>query len=121
MKRSMMQAYIKNSDQAVQFYRDAFDAKVVCDHRNESGKVAHAELDIYGQIFAICESDKAEVETGDAMQFCLHFGEGSDDLVQNIIDKLSVGGRYTYDGPSDWSPHVAGIIDRFGINWCIFV
>ena len=89
MRRSMMQVYIKDSDKAVPFYRDAFGAKVLYNHQNENGTVAHAELDIYGQIFAICETLEPEVITGNAMQFCLHFGEGQEELVKNINRVLS--------------------------------
>jgi len=121
MNRSMMQVYIKNSEQAIPFYRDALGAKVLCDHRHENRMVAHAELDIYGQVFAICETLEPEVITGNSMQFCLHFGEGKEVLVKEIIEKLSDGGKFTYHDSTDWSPLVAGIIDKFGVNWCIFI
>ena len=121
MKRSMMQVYIKNSDKAIQFYQDAFEAKALCDHRHENGTVAHAEIDIYGQVFAICETPEPEIAIGNTMQFCLHFGAGKEDIVRGIIEKLSGGGKLTYHGSTDWSPLMAGIIDRFGVNWCIFV
>ena len=121
MKRSMMQVYIKNSDKAVQFYQNVFDARVLIDARHENGTVAHAELDIFGQVFAICETLETESITGNAMQFCLHFGDGKEELVKNIIEKLSDDGMFTYNDATDWSPLVAGIIDKFGVNWCIFV
>ena len=121
MHRSMMQVYIKNSDQAIPFYQNAFDADVLCDHRHENGTVFHAELDIHGQVFAICETREPETVTGNTMQFCLHFGEGKEALVQKIIENLGDGGQFTYHGPTDWSPLMAGIIDKFGVNWCIFV
>ena len=121
MRRSMMQVYIKNSDKAVPFYKSVFDAETLCDHRHENGTVAHAELDIYGQVLAICETLESEVETGNAMQFCLHFGEGKDELVRGIIARLGDSGTFTYRGSTDWSPLLAGIVDKFGINWCIFV
>ena len=121
MKRSLMQVYIKNSAEAVQFYHDAFDAKVLCDHRQGNGAVAHAELDVYGQILAICETIESEVVTGNSMQFCLHFGEGNEELVKSIISKLADGGELTFHDATDWSPLVASIIDRYGVNWCIFV
>ena len=66
MHRSMMQVYVKDSGRALEFYRRAFDAKVLCDHRHEDGTIAHAELDIYGQVFAICEAREPEVITGNA-------------------------------------------------------
>jgi len=91
MKRSMMQVYIKNSGEAVSFYQNVFDAKVLIDARHENGTVAHAELDIFGQVFAICETLEPEIATGNAMQFCLHFGDGNEGLVREIIEKLSDG------------------------------
>ncbi|MCL2030094.1 MAG: VOC family protein [Oscillospiraceae bacterium] len=121
MKRSMMQVYVKNSDTAVSFYQSVFGANVLCDHRHENGTVAHAELDIYGQVLAVCETLEPEVETGNSMQFCLHFGAGKEELVREIIEKLSAGGTFTYHGPTDWSPLMAGIRDQFGVNWCVFV
>ena len=121
MHRSMMQVYIKDSANAVQFYENAFDAKVLCNHQNADGTVAHAELDIFGQIFAICEAREQEVITGNLMQFCLHFGEDKEEIVKSIIEQLSDGGEFTYHGATDWSPLLAGIIDKFGVNWCIFV
>jgi len=117
----MMQVYVKKSDQAVPFYLNAFDAKLVCRHQNDDGTIAHAELDVFGQIMAICESDQKETITGNSMQFCLHFGEGKEELVRKIIDNLSEGGKFTYHGPTDWSPLVAAIVDKFGVHWCIFV
>lgn len=121
MKRSMMQVYIKNSDQAVAFYQDAFGARLVCRHHSNNGTIAHAELDIFGQILAISESDQRETVTGNTMQFCLHFGDGKEELVRGIIGKLSDGGKFTYHGSTDWSPLLAGIVDKFGVNWCVFV
>ncbi|MCL2003486.1 MAG: VOC family protein [Oscillospiraceae bacterium] len=121
MHRSMMQVYVKGSDLAVPFYQKAFDAGLLCDHRHENGTVFHAELDIYGQVFAICETLESEAVTGNTMQFCLHFGEGKEALVRSIIGKLSDGGKLTYHGSTDWSPLMAGIIDKFGVNWCVFV
>ncbi len=121
MHRSMMQIYVENSDQAVPFYLNAFGAKLICDHRNLDGTVAHAELDIFGQILAICESCEKETVTGNTMQFCLHFGTGKEDIVREIIGKLKEGAASAYHGSTDWSPLMAGIIDKFGVNWYIFV
>jgi len=53
------------------------------------------------------------------MQFCLHFGDGKEELVRGIIEKLSDGGRFNYHGATHWSPLVAGIVDRFSVCWCI--
>ena len=111
----------RNSDQAVPFYQNVFDAKLVCSHSNDDGTIAHAELDIFGQILAISESDQKETITGNSMQFCLHFGEGNEELVRRIIDNLSDGGEILYPGPVEWSPLLTDLIDKFGVRWCIFV
>jgi len=55
------------------------------------------------------------------MQFCLHFGDGKEELVRRIIEKLSESGKFIYYGSADWSPIMAGIVDKFGVSWCVFV
>lgn len=122
MYRSMMQVYIKNSTQAVEFYQKAFDAKLLCRHQNEDGTIAHAELDILGQVLAICELQDDNAVTGNIMQFCLHIGEGKEVIVQKIYDTLKDDANIHYPlSPCEWSPLMVGLIDKFGVNWCIFV
>jgi len=122
----MLQVYVRQSDKALDFYQRAFDAKIVADHRHEDGTIAHAELDIYGQIFAICEARESAVDAGNTMQFCLHFGEGKEEIVKKAYDvlkencmKLTV--PITGPGECPWSPCLFGVIDKFGVNWCVFV
>jgi len=122
----MMQVYVKDSGQAIQFYRDAFDAIIICDHRNDDGTVAHAELDIYGQTFAVCETREDIVNTGNTMQFCLHFGEGKEEIVMKAYeilkeDCVELTAPITGLGECPWSPCLFGVIDRFGVNWCVYV
>ena len=126
MHRSMMQVYVKESGKALDFYRRAFDAKVKCDHRNADGTVAHAELDIYGQVFAISEAGEPEANPGNTMQFCLHFGKGKEALVKSMYEALKedcirLTAPITGPGECPWSPCLFGLIDQFGVNWCIFV
>ena len=119
--RSMMQVFTKDSEQALEFYRKAFEATVLCDHRHENGTVAHAELDIFGQVFAICEIQENEVNPGNTMQFCLHLGEGKQEVLNKAYDVLKDGAKIHYPlGPCDWSKLMVGLIDKYGINWCIF-
>ena len=120
MKRSMMHVYTKNSGEAFEFYRRAFDAAVVCCHPREDGTIDHAELDVYGQIVALRELDGDSVSTGNTMQFCLELGEG--DVVRKIYGALREGALK--DAPPDsceWSPLVFGVIDKYGVNWCVYV
>ncbi|MCL2099488.1 MAG: VOC family protein [Oscillospiraceae bacterium] len=126
MYRSMMQVYVKGSEQALEFYQHAFDAKIICDHRHENGTVAHAELDIYGQVFAICEAREDNISTGNVMQFCLNFGEGTENIVRKAYDILKADcmeltAPITKPGECPWSPCLFGVIDKFGVNWCVFV
>ena len=126
MHRSMMQVNVKESGKALDFYRRAFDAEIKCDHRNADGTVAHAELDIYGQVFAIMELPEGEAIPGSTMQFCLHFGKGKEALVKSIYeilkeDCIEITAPITGPGECPWSPCLFGLIDQFGVNWCIFV
>jgi len=126
MKRSMMQIYVKDSSQAVRFYNKAFGAEILCNHKNDDGTVAHAELDVSGQVLAICEARETETVTGNIMQFCLHFGEGTESHVKEIYDALKedcieITAPITGPGECPWSPCLFGLIDKFGVNWCIFV
>ena len=126
MYRSMMQIYVKNSNQAVTFYQKAFDVEIKCNYQNDDGTVGHAELDIYGQILAVCETREAETVTGNTMQFCLHFGEGKEEIVRKAYDVLRedciiLNAPITSPGECPWSPCLFGLIDKFGVNWCVYV
>ncbi|HBE85720.1 MAG TPA: hypothetical protein DDW53_10305 [Lachnoclostridium sp.] len=55
MKRSMMQAYVTRSDEAVALYQKAFDAALISSYPNSDGTYYHAELDIQGEILAVAE------------------------------------------------------------------
>jgi len=122
MKRSMMQIYVKNSIEAVQLYQKAFDTPLTADYKNEEGTLYyHAELDIYGQILAVSE-DIDNRENGYRMQFCLHFNSDEKDIVTKAYEILSKD-AISIDhplGPVNYSPHMASLMDKFGIYWCIF-
>jgi PhnB protein len=117
----MMEAIVKNSIEAVAFYQRAFNAKLTADYKNEDGSYAHAELDVYGQTLAIMElTDDAII--GNTMMFCLHFGEGKEDLVKKAYDVLTEGAKIISAlEPCEYSPLQTDIIDKFGVRWCIFV
>jgi len=121
MQRSMMQVFIKNSDKAIPFYQNVFGVEAAIYGLHSDGTVIHAEFDIFGQAFAICETLENETLTGNIMQFCLHFGEGKEEIVRGIIDKLSDGALSAQIIPVDFSPLLADITDKFGMRWCIFI
>jgi PhnB protein len=122
MKRSLMQAYVNESGKAVEFYRNAFDAELISSFPNPDGTYCHAELDIFGQILALSETVGDKCIPGNTMQFCLHLGEDQESLIRRIYDVLKDGADIlTPLGPCPYSPLMTTLIDRFGINWCIFL
>lgn len=122
MYRSMMQVYVKDSGRALEFYEKVFDAKVKCSYPNSDGTLAHAELDVYGQVVALAELNDCKAVPGNTMQFCLHFGDGKEETVRNIYNLLKDGAEILYPlNPVDYSPLLADLIDKYGVRWCIFV
>jgi PhnB protein len=128
MLRSMMQCYVKNSAQAVELYQKAFDAKLGSFYQNDDGSFYHAELDVYGQVVAIAEAcygytfANDQRTTGNTMQFCFHFGEGKEEIVQKAFDVLEDGCQILYPlSACEYSPYMVDFTDKFGIRWCLFV
>ena len=121
MKRTLMQIYVNGSIEAVDFYQKAFDAKLGYNEKNPNGNgYFHAELDIFGQILAVSEAENRKV--GDTMQFCLHFDKNESNIVTKAYDVLKIDAKnIDYPlGSCVFSPHMASLIDKFGIWWCIF-
>ncbi len=121
MLRSMMQVYVKGSVEAVIFYQKAFNAKLLCEYKNDDGSYMHSELDAYGQILAISEAGD-EIKLGNTMQFCFHFGEAEEENVKKAYEVLKEGAEIICPlEPCSFSPCMAALVDKFGIYWCIFV
>ncbi|WP_315110039.1 VOC family protein [Clostridium intestinale] len=125
MKRSMMQAYVTRSDEAVALYQKAFDAALISSYLNEDGTFFHSELDIEGEILAVAERNSdigKETVTGNVMQFCLHYGEGNEDKVRKAYEVLKTDATILMPlAPCEFSPLMADFIDKYGIRWCLFV
>jgi PhnB protein len=128
MKRSMMQAYITRSDEAVALYQKAFDAVLISSYPNEDGTFFHSELDIQGEILAVAERNSEyaiigeETVTGNVMQFCLHYGEGNEEKVRKAYEVLKTDAKILMPlAPCEYSSLMADFIDKYGIRWCLFV
>lgn len=123
MHRSMMQIYVRGSDKAVELYQKAFDAELVASYPHSDGTFMHAELNVYGQILAVSEAlEDDEKITGTTMQFCLHFGQGKEDLVIKAYNILKNGAKILYPlSTCDFSELMVDLIDIYGVRWCIFV
>jgi len=120
MKRTLMQIYVKGSIEAVNFYQNAFDAKLGFNGKNPEGEYMHAELDVYGQIIAVSEDCNKNI--GDNMQFCLHFDKNEKDKVTKAYEILKDGAKRIDGllGSCEFSPYMFSLIDKFNIYWCIF-
>jgi len=116
----MMQMFVKGSIDAVELYKAAFRAELLCAYPNDDGGYMHAELNAHGQVLAISEITE-EAIAGNTMMFCMHFGAGGEDHVRHAYDVLKDGARiHTPIGPCSFSPCMFGLIDSYGINWCVF-
>lgn len=124
MLRSIFQAYIKGSAQAVELYKKAFDAQVISQYIHKDGSYMHVELNIYGQTLALAEvlPGTEAGSAGTTMQFCLHFGEGKEELVKKAYEVLKEGAQINIPlSENFFSPLIFGLVDRYGINWCLFI
>jgi len=112
------------SVEAVEFYQKAFDAKLGRTAKNDDGSYMHAELDVYGQIIAIAEAwpmDK-ELVPGTIVQFNLHFTRDSEAIVKKAYDVLKEGANvHTPLGECFFSPLMFGLVDKYGVDWCVFI
>ena len=116
MERSMLQVFVKNSAQALEFYQKAFDAKILYSSPDSNGNLMHSELDVYGQIMAVSElADEAAV-TGNTMMFCMHMGAGQETVVQKIYDVLKEDAKIVSPpAPCDYSPLEFVLTDKYGV------
>lgn len=128
MIRSLMQAYVTRSDEAVPLYLEAFDGVLISSYLNENGTYFHSEIDIQGEILAVAERNSEDSNggegtvTGNVMQFCLHYGEGNEEKVQKAYDVLKKDAKILVPlAPCEFSPLMADFIDQYGIRWCLFV
>ncbi len=109
-------------------YQKAFDATLISSYPNTDGTFYHAELDIQGEILAVSERNSEyaiigdETITGNAMQFCLHYGEGNEDMVRKAYDTLKTDAKILMPlAPCEFSSLMTDLIDKYGIRWCLFI
>lgn len=121
MLRTLMQMFVKGSGEALKFYQKAFNAKLVCEYKNDDGGYMHAELDAFGQILAISEASD-EVASGNTMQFCMHFKEIEIEKVIHAYEVLKDGAQILNPlGKCSFSKCMFALVDKYGINWCLFI
>ena len=128
MFRSILQIYVNGSDEAFEFYKKAFNARIGFQDVDENGTVIHRELDVCGQAIAVGEANNTTQSggnrriTGNTMQFCIQFGEGQEDKVRKAYEILVDSSEIiTPFGELFFSPCGVELIDKYGVWWCLFV
>ena len=124
MERVMLQVYVNGAADAIRLYEKAFGAKLLEIHNTDDGKVFHSELDLDGYILSVADrdsSDGTDDNTGNIMQFCLHYEKGKEPFVKAAYEALRENGTIRVPlGPCAYSDCMTDIVDRFGVRWCIF-
>ena len=122
MERTLMQVYVKGSPEAVELYQKAFNTTLGYHVKQEDGTFYHSELNVYGQVISVAErTDNDDSVTGNTMQFCLQFSKEEEDLLKKAYDILSDNAKILFPlGPCDYTDHMADLIDKFGVRWCLF-
>lgn len=112
--------YVKNSIEAVEMYKDAFDLELGYHVLNKDGSYFHSELYKEGeQGFAVVESDISPSKEN-PVQLCFTFD--TKDELTHAFDILSNEGKVIMEiCELPWSPCCAEVVDKFGIRWYLTV
>lgn len=119
--------YVKNSIEAVEFYKDAFGMTLGYNAKNDDGSFLHAELQKGDKsIFAVSENREEEIVrsmlTSKQPTMSCGINFDNDDELKHAYKKLSEGGHILRElGSLPWSPCSADVVDRFGVCWYIYV
>lgn len=124
MKRMFYQIYVKNADAAIALYQQAFDATLLNEMRGAEGQIVHAEIDIFGHVLALSESELPQGQqiAGNTMQFCIQFQADEAATIQRAYQALEEGASINHPlGPCFYSECMTDLTDRFGVRWCLFI
>lgn len=122
--------YVSNSLEAVPLYMEAFGLTLGYHAKNEDGTFWHAELERDGAvIFAVSESRNEALaklilqlppEAHPTIGIGMNFETEAE--VKKAYDMLKSGGKVLYPMAAvPWSTCSAEVIDKYGVNWCIYV
>ena len=119
--------YVKNSVEAVSFYKKAFGMSLGYNAKNEGDSYLHAELMKDGKtIFAVSESSDENIARAilNAQWPTMSLGVNLDDEdeMKAAYAMLIEGGRILRPlGPLPWTPLSADVVDRYGVCWYLYV
>ncbi|WP_410770192.1 VOC family protein [Fontibacillus sp. BL9] len=123
--------YIKNTVEAVEFYKEAFGMTLGYNEKFPDGTFMHAELLRDGQqVFAVSESQNDTFvqvmlasslkESRPTMSYGINFDH--EDEVSKAFSMLAEGGNVLFAlGSLPWSSCCAEVIDKYGVYWYISV
>lgn len=123
--------YIKNTTEAVEFYKEAFGLTLGYNEKFPDGTYMHAVLCKDGEeVFAVSEShNESFVEmmlksdlnhSRPTMSYSLDFK--NEDEVKKAYEMLAAEGNVLLPlGPLPWSACAADVVDKYGVYWYISV
>ncbi|MCL2813283.1 MAG: VOC family protein [Oscillospiraceae bacterium] len=119
----MIQLYVRRSDTAAEFYKEAFGLDGVADFgRHDDGTYIHSQFNIGGQILFLSELTDCEPVAGNTIQICIEFGKNGEEAVRKAYDVLCDGAKIEHSlGPCEWNPLLFSLVDKFGVNWCVYL
>jgi PhnB protein len=119
--------YLHQSNDAVEFYRNAFNMTTGYSAKNDDGTYMHAELVKDGKsIFAVSEftDDNARDAIFSAKRPAMSLGIdlNNDDELRHAYEITAAEGHVLRPlGPLPWSALSADVVDKFGVCWYLFV
>ncbi|SES88359.1 VOC family protein [Paenibacillus sp. NFR01] len=123
--------YIKNTVEAVEFYKEAFGMTLGYNEKFPDGTFMHAELLRDGQeVFAVSESGNDAFvkvmltsslkESRPTMSYGIDLD--NEDEVRKAYSVLAEGGKVLFPlGSLPWSSCCAEVVDKYGVYWYITV
>lgn len=125
-----MTLYIKNTLEAVEFYKEAFGMTLGYNEKFPDGTYMHAELQKDGKtVFAVSEAENGELvaamhemlEKGISPTTSCGIGFGTEEEVRKAYDMLSAEGVVRRPlGSLPWSACSADVLDKYGVYWYIY-
>jgi PhnB protein len=119
----MIQLYVRHSNTAAELYKEAFGLDSVADFgRHDDGTYKHAQFNIGSQVIFLSELTDGESVAGNTMQICVEFGENGEEAVRKAYNVLYEGAKIQHQlGEPCWNPLLFSLIDKFGVNWCVYL
>jgi uncharacterized glyoxalase superfamily protein PhnB len=123
----MLQLHLADCDEAMQFYQNAFGGKKLSEQRNDDNSIIHAEMEIFGQVFAFSEIvyTAEEIVYGNGAEYWFQFEKGQIDAGRKAYNVLKEDAKEIpkFSTASDdgfWNEWCFCVTDKYGITWGLF-